>query len=82
MHRQTYNIRLTLVGNKHVDHSDLFGTSPVGAAPTKSSFWLNTWLQRITERQLQDERRIIYVLRFVVAYIWDATVYVNFSGQS
>ena len=28
------NIRCTLVGNKIVDHSDVVGASPVGAAPT------------------------------------------------
>ena len=32
------NIRLTLVGNKVVDHSDVVGALPVGAAPTTSSF--------------------------------------------
>ena len=32
------NIRRTLVGNKIVDHSDVVGASPVGAAPTTSSF--------------------------------------------
>ena len=32
------NIRCTLVGNKIVDHSDVDGASPVGAAPTTSSF--------------------------------------------
>ena len=32
------NIRRTLVGNKSVDHSDVVGASPVGAAPTTSSF--------------------------------------------
>ena len=31
------NIRRTLVGNKIVDHSDVVGASPVGAAPTTSS---------------------------------------------
>ena len=35
---QTSNIRCTLVGNKIVDHSDVVGASPVGAAPTTSSF--------------------------------------------
>ena len=30
-HCQTSNIRYTLVGNKIVDNSDLFGASPVGA---------------------------------------------------
>ena len=38
IYRQTSNIRRTLVGNKIVDHSDLVGASPVGAAPTTSSF--------------------------------------------
>ena len=28
-----------LVGNKIIDHSDVIGASPVGAAPTTSSFW-------------------------------------------
>ena len=32
------NIRRILVGNKIVDHSDVVGASPVGAAPTTSSF--------------------------------------------
>ena len=38
-HRYTVksNIR-PLVGNKIVDHSDVVGASPVGAAPTTSSF--------------------------------------------
>ena len=35
---QTSNISYTLVGNKIVDHSDVVGASPVGAAPTTSSF--------------------------------------------
>ena len=37
-YRKTSNIRRTLVGNKFVDHSDVVGASPVGAAPTTSSF--------------------------------------------
>ena len=36
-YREISNISLTLVGNKLVDHSDVVGASPVGAAPTKSS---------------------------------------------
>ena len=35
---QVSNIRRTLVGNLIVDHSDVVGASPVGAAPTTSSF--------------------------------------------
>ena len=37
-YRNVSNIRRTLVGNKIVDHSDVVGASPVGAAPTTSSF--------------------------------------------
>ena len=35
---ETSNIRRTLEGNKIVDHSDVVEASPVGAAPTTSSF--------------------------------------------
>ena len=38
MYRQTCNIRPTEVGNKIVDHEDVVGASPVGTAPTTSSF--------------------------------------------
>ena len=37
-YRKTSNISRTLAGNKIVDHSDVVGASPVGAAPTASSF--------------------------------------------
>ena len=37
-YRQVSNISRTLVDNKIVDHSDVVGASPVGAAPTTSSF--------------------------------------------
>ena len=37
-YRKTSNIRRTLRGNKIVDHSNVVGASPVGAAPTTSSF--------------------------------------------
>ena len=38
VHRPTSNISRTLVKNKIVDHSDVVGASPVGAAPITSSF--------------------------------------------
>ena len=38
IYRQVSNIRRTLAGNEIVDHSDVVGASPVGAAPTTSSF--------------------------------------------
>ena len=37
-YRRVSNISRTLAGNTIVDHSDVFGASPVGAAPTTSSF--------------------------------------------
>ena len=37
-YRETSDISRTLVGNKIVDNSDVVGVSPVGAAPTTSSF--------------------------------------------
>ena len=38
LYRQTSNTSRTWVGNKIVDHSDVVAASPVGAAPTTSSF--------------------------------------------
>ena len=37
-YHQTSNISRTLVGNKIVDHSDVVGAWPIGAAPGTSSF--------------------------------------------
>ena len=37
-YRKTSNISRTLIGNKIVDNSDVVRASPVGAAPTTSSF--------------------------------------------
>ena len=37
-YREVSNIRRILLANKIVDHSDVVGASPVGAAPTTSSF--------------------------------------------
>ena len=37
-YRQISNKRRTLEGTSFVDHSDVVGASPVGAAPTTSSF--------------------------------------------
>ena len=36
--RKTSNISRILIGNTSVDHSDVVGASPGGAAPTTSSF--------------------------------------------
>ena len=37
-YRQVSDVRRTIEGNEIVDHSDVVGASPVGAAPTTSSF--------------------------------------------
>ena len=37
-YHKTSNISRTLVCNKIVDHSDVVGAAPVGAAPTTSSY--------------------------------------------
>ena len=37
-YRKTSNISRTFVGDRIVDNSDVVGASPVGAAPTTSSF--------------------------------------------
>ena len=37
-YRQVSDIRRTLEGHNIVDHSDVVGESPVGTAPTTSSF--------------------------------------------
>ena len=71
--RQTCNISRTLVGNKIADPSDVVGVSPVGAAPTTSSF-STLQLAWIGQRQLEDETRKIQVLRFGATYIRDLTV--------
>ena len=63
-YRKASNTRHTLVSNKIIDYLEVVGASPVGAAPTTSSVLhsrLNTWLQWIGQRQLQDETRNIYV---------------------
>ena len=38
MYRQNSNMKRSLEGNKLVDYSDVVGASPVGDAPTASSF--------------------------------------------
>ena len=63
-------MKRTLLGNKIVDHSDVVGASPVGSAPTISSF-SNTWFQCTGQRQLQEETGIIKVLLFGATYIKD-----------
>ena len=56
-YRQASNISRTLVGNKIVDHSDVVGASPVGAAPTTSSFslrWRHNGGDSVSNHQPHD----------------------------
>ena len=62
IYRQTSNINHTLVGNIIVDHSDVVGASPVGAAPTTSSFSTShlssmDWAKTTTRR---DEKHLSF----------------------
>ena len=62
MYRQVSSIRHTLVGNQIVDHSDVVGASPVGAAPTTSSFstehLASTYWTKTTASR--DEKRLSF----------------------
>ena len=59
-YRKISNVRRILVGNKIVDHSDVVGASPVGAARTTSSFSISQlaliYCAKATARR--DEKRI------------------------
>ena len=70
-YRQTSNIRRTVVGNKIVDHSDVVGVSPVGAAPT--TFSLSIWhlASRRDEKHFSFGICAFYIrgLTIVVSYL-------------
>ena len=59
----------------HLDHSDAVGVVPLGTAPATVHLHsrLNTWLQWIGQRQLQDEMRNIKLLGFSAPYIREST---------
>ena len=80
IYRQVSNIRHTLVCYEIVDHSDVVGASPVGAAPTNLHSQLNTWLHWIGQRHLQDETRNVYVWGFGAPYIRDFTVFCHMAS--
>ena len=59
MYRQPSDISRTSTGNKTVDHSDVVGASPVGTAPSTSSFSTKHLVSMIELRQRQDKTRMI-----------------------
>ena len=70
-YHQTTIITRAVVVNNIVDHSDVVGAAPV---QLHLHYRLNTWLQYIALRQLQDETNKIKFLGFCTAYIRDLTV--------
>ena len=67
IYRKTYDIRRTFVGSKTVDHSDVVGASAMPQLHLHSRY--NTSFQWNGQKQLIDETRNIYALRFGAAYI-------------
>ena len=63
-YRKTSNISRTLIGIKIVGHSDLVGASPVGAAPTTSSFAINhlASLYSMKSTARRDEKHLSFVI--------------------
>ena len=76
---QPSNIRCTLIGDKLVDHSDVV-VHLSALLQLHLHFWLNTWLQWIGQRKLQDQTRDIWILRFGASYIRDFTVGGKYAG--
>ena len=91
-YRQTSNTSHTVVDNKITDHTDVIGTSPVGAAPSISSFstqHLNSvdWGKTTVRR---DEKKssfglvwpYIRYLMVVPQYTWDPNLDFAMFGYS
>ena len=74
-YHQTFNIRHTLVGNKIVDHSDLVGASPLGAAPTTSSISTSHLASLDWAKTTASETRNSSVLGVGAAYIRSLAVW-------
>ena len=83
VYRQVSNISHTLVGNKIVDHSDVVGASPVGAARTTSSFSTQQlasldWAKTTTRR---DEKHLSFVIWCVLLKLW-LYIFISFYWSS
>ena len=75
-YRQTTNMSRTLVGNEIVDHSDVAGASPVGAAPTKYIFILDLThgFNGLGKDNCKTRRETFKIWVFGVTYIRGLTV--------
>ena len=62
MYCQTSNLSHTLLGNKTAGHSDIAGESPVGAAPTTSSFstYHLSWMGWAKANAKQEENHLSF----------------------
>ena len=73
-YHQASNIRRGLVGNDIPDHSDVVGASPVGAAPTTSSFSI-LHLAWIIWTDISKMRREIFKFWGLVLLVIDISRY-------
>ena len=68
-YRQVSNISRTSVGNDTVDHSDVVGASPVGAAPTTSSFstehLASIYRAKTTASRFEKQLSFFYLVRLI-----------------
>ena len=71
--KKTSNIRHTLEGSNIFDHSDVVWTSPVGVAPTSSSFWTQHLVSMDWAKTRRDEKRFKF-WGFGASYIRELTV--------
>ena len=71
----TSNISRTFVGNKMVDHSDVVGASPFGAAPTTSSFSTSIYCTKTTARWDWETYKFYDLVHLILGVWW----YIDFA---
>ena len=68
--RQVFNIKRTWVGNEIVDHSDVVRASPVGVAPTTSSFSTESlasiYCAKTTASRAEKHFKFWYLVRLIL----------------
>ena len=79
-YRQTSNISRTFVGNKLVDHSDVVGASPAGAAPTDVTYSLLTSVDWAETTARRDEKHLFFFW-FCMAYTRGLMVIIFFADD-
>ena len=74
-YRKVSNMRHTLVGNKIVDHWDVLGAAPIGAARTTSSFSTEHVASMDWAKITANETRNVYVWALGALYIRELRVF-------